>query len=204
MDEYVCSTWDLPNKLYRVHYPGSRTTFTSQHGFTASDVTKVFRSGELSDFKSALEKQFTWGCRDPLPFISLFSDKRHAENWGRKEPWSEHKDSEGNWALHVVNGVELRRTTHIFRLSDLVKKLSLKVPESARQHIQGAFICLHRIPASAIVESRSPAEIEHGKYTDVDIDTWDYLGDYGDNDSDREMLQENYNTIFEKNIEDNW
>jgi hypothetical protein len=32
----------------------------------------------------------------------------------------------------------------------------------------------------------------------------DYLGDYGDDDSDREMLQENYNTIFEKNIEDNW
>jgi hypothetical protein len=32
----------------------------------------------------------------------------------------------------------------------------------------------------------------------------DYLGDYGDNDSDREMLQENHNTIFEKNMEDNW
>jgi hypothetical protein len=32
----------------------------------------------------------------------------------------------------------------------------------------------------------------------------DYLGDYGDDDSDREMLQENYNTIFEKNIEGTW
>ena len=32
----------------------------------------------------------------------------------------------------------------------------------------------------------------------------DYLGDYGDDDSDREMVQENYNTIFERNIEDNW
>ena len=35
-------------------------------------------------------------------------------------------------------------------------------------------------------------------------DANDYLGEYGDGDSDREMLQENYNTIFEKNIEDNW
>ncbi len=34
-------------------------------------------------------------------------------------------------------------------------------------------------------------------------DELDYLGDYDDDDSDREMLQENYNTIFEKNIEDN-
>jgi hypothetical protein len=170
MDEYICSTWDLPNKLYRVHYPGSRTAFSSQQGFTASDVTKVFRSGELNGFGKAIEKQFTWSCRDPLPFISLFSDERHAENWGRKEPWRGHKGSEGKWTLHVVDTVELRKTTHIFRLSDLVERLNLDVPEGAGQHIQGAFICLHHIPASAIVESRTPAEIEDGKYTNVDID----------------------------------
>lgn len=38
---------------------------------------------------------------------------------------------------------------------------------------------------------------------DIELEL-DYLGDYGDDDSDREMVQENYNTIFEKNIEDNW
>ncbi len=37
----------------------------------------------------------------------------------------------------------------------------------------------------------------------LDADRWDYLRDYGDDNSDREMLQENYNTIFEKNIENN-
>ena len=37
-----------------------------------------------------------------------------------------------------------------------------------------------------------------------ELDRNDYLGDYGDGDSDREMLRENYNTIFEKNMEDNW
>lgn len=34
-------------------------------------------------------------------------------------------------------------------------------------------------------------------------DRYDYLGDYGNDDSDREMLQENYNSIFEANM-DNW
>ena len=38
---------------------------------------------------------------------------------------------------------------------------------------------------------------------DIELEL-DYLGDYGDDDSDREMVQENYNTIFERNIEDNW
>ena len=70
------------------------------------------------------------------------------------------------WAVHEVDGIEFRRVTYIFRLSNLVKRLSLDVPERASQHIQGTFICLYRIPASAIMESRTPAEIEYGKYTD--------------------------------------
>ena len=32
----------------------------------------------------------------------------------------------------------------------------------------------------------------------------DYIGDCDGDDEDREMLQENYNTIFERNMEDNW
>jgi hypothetical protein len=175
----------------------------------------------LNEFRRAIEKQFTWNCPDPLPFITLFSDERHAENWGRKEPWRGHKGPEGNWALYVVDTVELRKTTHLFRLSDLVEKLSLDIPEGAEQHIQGAFICLHRIPASAIIEQRTPAEIEEGKYTDVNVgrlsvwliadrecerldarDTGDYLEEYSG--SEYEAMQENYDTIFEKNIENNW
>ena len=40
----------------------------------------------------------------------------------------------GEPALHVLNVVEHRRTSQIFRLSDLVKRLSLNVPDGARQH----------------------------------------------------------------------
>ena len=99
MNEYVCSDRDIPSKLYRVHYPGSRTAFSSQQGFTASDTTKTFGSDELDDFKRAIEKHFTWSYRDPLPFISLFSDQEHAENWGRKEPWRGKEGSKCDWTL---------------------------------------------------------------------------------------------------------
>lgn len=169
MDEYVCSIWDLPSKLYRVHYAGSRTAFSSQQGFVASDTTKTFRSGELDECRRAIEKQFTWSCQDPLPFISLFSDTRHAEDWGRKEPWRGQQGPNRDWTLYVIDTVELRKTTHLFRLSDLAVKLRLDIPEGAKQHIQGAFLCLHHIPASAIVESKTLADIEEGKYTNVDI-----------------------------------
>ncbi|KAH6645576.1 hypothetical protein BKA67DRAFT_585600 [Truncatella angustata] len=62
MDEYVCSRCDLPNELYRVHYAGSRTSFSSQQGFVALDTTKTFRYDELNEFKQAIRKQFTWSC----------------------------------------------------------------------------------------------------------------------------------------------
>jgi hypothetical protein len=35
-------------------------------------------------------------------------------------------------------------------------------------------------------------------------DGHDYLGECGNDDSDREMTQENWNTIFDKKMEDGW
>lgn len=168
MDEYICR--NLPSELYRIHYPGSRTAFSTEQGFEASDTTTTFGPGELNEFKQAIEKHFTWGCRDPLPFISLFSDRSHAKNWGCKEPWRGHGTSEGGWALHTVSTIHLESKS-FFKLSDLVDKLCLEIPEGAKQHIHGAFICLHHIPATAIVEKRSgeevQLEVDLGKYLDL-------------------------------------
>ena len=135
---------------------------------TPSDTTTTFGPGELNEFKQAIEKHFTWGCRDRLPFISLFSDRSHAENWGCKEPWRGHGTSEGGWALHTVSTIHLESKS-FFKLSDLVEKLCLEIPEGAKQHIHGAFICLHHIPATAIVEKRSGEEVQ------LEVDLRKYL-----------------------------
>ena len=50
-----------------------------------------------------------------------------------------------------------------------MEKLSLDIPERAEQHIQGAFICLHRIPVIAIVERRTPTQVEEGDYSHANI-----------------------------------
>lgn len=134
MDAYACSKFDLPGELYRVHYPGSRTTFSEPEGFTTADTTSIFGADELIEFKRAVENQFTWSCRAHLAFISLFSDREHAENWGLKQPWGGSKDPENNWSLHVINTAILRSTSHLYKLSDLVEKLDLDIPEGAEQH----------------------------------------------------------------------
>jgi hypothetical protein len=161
MERYICS--DLPPELYRVDYPGSRTTRTSQEGFKATDTSRTFGGKDLANFKRSIEKHFTWSCQDPLPFISLFSDREHAENWGCREPWLKNHPSEGGWTLYVIDTTELRRTTLFFKLSSLVRRLSLDIPRGAQQHIEGAHLCLHRIPPAAVVEKRTPAQVEEGK-----------------------------------------
>jgi hypothetical protein len=111
----------------------------------------------------------------------------------------------------VIDTTKIISTIHFFKLSDLVEELDLDIPKDAGQHIRGAFLCLHRIPTTAILESRNPREVKEDqerrrekRYLDQleAEERGDYLAEYSG--SEREALQENYNTIFEKNIEDNW
>lgn len=161
IEQYVCH--DTPPELYRVNYPGSRTVYTVKEGFKASDTSRIFGPGDLQDFKRAIEKHFTWSCRDPVPFISFFSDLEHAENWGRKKPWNGTTSSEDDWALYTINATALKETTLIFKLSILADTLSLAIPQKAQQHIQGAYLCLHHISASAIINEKTPAQVDRGK-----------------------------------------
>ncbi|KAF7126146.1 hypothetical protein CNMCM5793_002568 [Aspergillus hiratsukae] len=207
MEKYQLSKERLPLELYRIQYPGSRTTYFEEEGFTAAHRTKVYREQDVDDFKSDVVKQFTWHCRDPLPFISLFSDLDHAENWGLKRPWQgDAADSNDNeWTLFVID-TKLLDSSCFFNLEDLVNGLRLEIPDKAEQHISGAYLCLHTIPAFAIVDKMDPGQVGEDsfeRYLDRKYSQkkWGYLDGSG---SEREALQENWNTIFEKNMEDNW
>lgn len=164
MDAYTCSGSEVPSQLYRVDYPGSQTVFSSTEGFSASDTTKVYNTNELDDFRQAIVNQFTWGSRASSPFISLFSDREHAENWGRKEPWRGFRDRSDDWFLHLINTTRMKDTSRFFKLSDLFENLGLDLPDGARQHIKGAFLCLHRIPIEAMVQKRTSEQVKAGKF----------------------------------------
>lgn len=162
MERYACRQHDIPRLLYRVHYPGARVDFSPETGFTARDRTRTFSNGDLVEFAQAITHQFTWNHRDPLPFISLFSDLEHAQNWGCKTPWSANGTTRDRWTLYTINTASLMGTHTFFKLSDIVRMLGVTIPERARQHIEGAFICLHHIPITAIQESRADTEVEQG------------------------------------------
>ena len=80
MDGYRCYVEALPRQLYRVDYPGSQTIFSYEEGFKAADTT-TFYGKDIKTFKEAGMNHLNWAYRGALPFISVFSDREHAENW---------------------------------------------------------------------------------------------------------------------------
>jgi hypothetical protein len=142
MNEYRCQPEELPHHLYRVHYPESQTT-RAEVGFKATDTTTVYGNHDLCLFKQAVEDHFTWGYRGRSPFISLFSDRDHAEKWGCAEPWLGSNPHREQWSLFTID-TSLLKEVYVFKVSWLVDALGVKIPERAVQHERGSYICLHK------------------------------------------------------------
>ncbi|KAJ2906147.1 hypothetical protein MKZ38_002862 [Zalerion maritima] len=163
----------LPDNLYRVTYPGSQTAYSAESGLSAIDTTATFDLGTITGqyrFKLAVENQFTWSNRQPSTLISLFSSSHHALEWARKEPWRRRgrgrgQEPQDGWTLQVVETYRLEATTKLYRLRDLVRLLDVEIYGGAREHIDGAVVCMHRVPADAIRDSLT---IEHSVLMDAD------------------------------------
>jgi hypothetical protein len=161
MDRLRSAAESLPPKLWRVQYRDCQTNDFPWDGLTAQDTTTFYSEDELESFRKSVERQFTWGWRDPQPYISLFSDKDHAENWAFKEPWNNGRRTPLDWEVITIDTKELEGV-YVFNLSHLLSQMKLSLPEKAQQHSEGAYLCLHRIPASALLDRRSSWEVEEG------------------------------------------
>uniref|UniRef100_A0A093URP2 DUF7587 domain-containing protein n=2 Tax=Talaromyces marneffei PM1 TaxID=1077442 RepID=A0A093URP2_TALMA len=199
MSEYRCRPEELPHRLYRVHYPESETIRTDV-GFKAADTTTVYGNSEcdLRLLKQAVEDHFTWGYRGRSPFISLFSDRNHAENWGCAEPWLGSNPHREQWSLFTID-TSLLKEVCVFKVSRLVDVLGVKIPERAVQHERGSYICLHQVPANAILEEMTGSDVKYFQQC-VD-DRWDPSFGY---DSDDSAVQNNINDDLMKIIEGDW
>ena len=157
MDQLRFDLTSLLAELYRVQYPDCRTTNCPATGLHARDTSTFYSENEKDAFRQSIVNQFTWGWRQPTPYIAVFSDKKHAEDWALS-----YSRRVGDLCEVIrIDSRELR-DVYIFKLSDLQTRLNFDVPERASQHVEGAFLCLHRIPKGAILGSKTTEEITEG------------------------------------------
>ncbi|KAL8769052.1 MAG: hypothetical protein Q9209_004838 [Squamulea sp. 1 TL-2023] len=189
MEKFICPPAPRPVKLYRVQYPGCQTILSGA-GLEARDTTVFYSETEIHEFAQSIINQLTWGYRGAQPYITCFSDESHAENWALKEPWHNRPQKEKNWCLVTID-TSLMSGTLMFKLSELVESLNLTLPDGALQHVDGAYLCLHKIPTTAIVGIKSPQKVKEAvddrKYREV----YDPLDCYSG--SDYEAAENNLN-----------
>ncbi|KAG8814488.1 hypothetical protein FRC19_001708 [Serendipita sp. 401] len=147
MHPYHLRQEDFPITLYRVHYPGSQTTFSEHFGFQSASNFTPYRTNGL---RNAVTYHIDWQCNTPSPFISTFSNREHALNWARI--WR------GNHNLQDCQIVELRILANdgvaVFRLADLVNALGITTTLEPSQY-RSEYLCFHNIPARAVVRTDS-------------------------------------------------
>ena len=147
----------IPRVLFRVQNIdpdfGTKVKYDVNDGFEASDPQTLHHN--KYNFKRSVSKHLNWkwwGDFEPSPYISTFEDERHAKNWARK--WCDRHQHDCK--IFTIRTSEL--DNYLFRVVDLVDELGIDLNTIGRglprNTVKDDYLCLHRIPASAIEGSR--------------------------------------------------
>lgn len=153
IDSLACSS--LPEFFYRVQYgsTSTKTTFDMENGFLADDPDLMINN--LTTLKDRVQLAFTWSSRSASPFINVFSDRTHAENWALK--WCR-----DGGIIYKISMAELG-DMKVFKLSTMVQQFNIELVDGARQHEEGAYLCLHHIPIEAVMSYLDADNIANGE-----------------------------------------
>ena len=133
----------VPRKLYRVDYENTWSEYIPQRGFEAAAFTPYAHLSAWPNlFIRSVEAHLDWKSGVRSPYISLFSQNRHAENWAAK--WTDRHPGK-SCCVFEIDGMKLDR-------------LSLFHPYSMRSYL-GAdswigpheYLYLHFVPEDAIM-----------------------------------------------------
>lgn len=169
-------------------------------------------SAGQSQFTRDVQSHFTWGYHRPSPFISFFSDKDYAENWACSEAWRKGKPVEEKWTLLTIDTSRLfEENVYLFKLGTLVEEFKLEIPNGAQKHIRHAYICLNKIPITAITKERNPNEVKEDRRIaklevkiQADIEADARAETYFGYDSDDSAIVNNCNDNIMRIIEGDW
>lgn len=166
---------DVPITLYRVQYEDTMTAYDIYEGLQA-DGTVTLYDGEgdeqeeddtLQEFGDAVEQHLSWDPDYSRIFISLFSQRRHAENWMLERHT---RLGSRNCTLLQIITAALHRF-FIFRTEEIVDALALSISEAAQASVAREYLIAHYIPPRAIIISQTAHDILAGKSTPFSVDS---------------------------------
>lgn len=155
MDRFDLAEDEIPLIFYRVQYRESMTTYDSDGGLEARDIDTLYNEEEDLEFSDAVEGHLNWD-RHMSMFFSLFSDRRHAENWMLER---HSRFCSRNCTLLEIDMAALR-DSYVLRAEEIVDVFSLSIKNGAQASITQEYLVVHYIPPFAIIRSQIVHEIE--------------------------------------------
>ncbi|KAK3401396.1 hypothetical protein B0T20DRAFT_114204 [Sordaria brevicollis] len=135
---------DLPSTLWHVRHGGSQSCAAPQGGFTAASGFRKLKNDADLALQAALH--FDWYTHTyeatldwKSPFISVFDNKRHAENWG--------KQRERPVLLYEIDTTQLSPETVVFSAVELCGAFG----EIDHPWAEDEFLFLNSIPSYCFV-----------------------------------------------------
>jgi len=157
MDFFDLDPRELPTAtLYRVQYDGCMTIHDHFSGLTARGTKTIYTE---RDFRGAVEDHLCWERVHLSIFISLFANKRHAENWALD--WNANHHGRP-CEVFKINASELAGL-YVFHADEIRKYLNLHVPSKAKASILDEYLIAYSVPQRAIVGRQSTKDIQRGR-----------------------------------------
>lgn len=153
MNDYRVKKAQVPRRLYFVQHARSQTEDTGD-AFRARDYQSFYPYPNTRDqFAKSVSNHLDWSSRAASPYISLMSDKQHAENFALVMA----QRTGLPVTIHDINTSRIG-TSYIFNVPHLRKALKLELNPEAQN--QSEYLVLHRIPKRAIIRSQKrPGEM---------------------------------------------
>ncbi|KAL2788007.1 hypothetical protein BJX66DRAFT_266833 [Aspergillus keveii] len=149
MDQFRLHSDKIPQFLYRVGYEGSATVYYPDIGLISQDTRSIYAQDD--DFGDAVDCHLNWSRKRKSRFISLFSDRTHAENWMNRQLKALNNENCNSkyWNLLEIDTTALS-DSYLFHAHEIVTSLDLDVKAIASASIKGEYLVVHRVPAAAI------------------------------------------------------
>jgi hypothetical protein len=146
-------------RLYRIQYDGCMTTFDLHSGFAAGDTETFYNESYdmFVDFGGAVEDHLSWNRNRPSLFISLFANKRHAENWALS--WSDRHNGD----VCEISEINASLTGYLYHAEEILRYCGLHIPEAAKASIADEYLVAHHIPIQAAERSWTTEDVKRGK-----------------------------------------
>jgi hypothetical protein len=138
-----------PTTFFRVESESSCARQREGRGIVAQRRSTLKFSWDCSEIQEMVLNHLDWWSQIPSPFISVYSDRKRAEQEADRRV----KTGQVDVVIWEINTKKAKNKAQYRNLRRLAKKGGIKIPKVARNNSKYEWLFLNKIPDAMIVDN---------------------------------------------------